>query len=94
MISKSQLKTIIFIKNHIIEKDQFINELFKQIELYAKDKLSKEKFNDWLDSWEATAELDCDPEASKRIKKAFKNIRSKETSPENWKKFKESLGLH
>ena len=83
MISKSQLNQILFIQKRIVEKDLFINELFKKLELYSQKKLSKEKFNLWLDSWEATAELDCDPEASKRIKKAIRDIKSGKVSHEN-----------
>jgi len=93
MISKSQLKAILFIKRHIIEKDRFINELFKKLELYSQKKLSKEKFNLWLDSWEATAELDTDPEASERIKKALREIKSGKARHKNWKEFKQSIGL-
>ena len=93
MISKSQLNKIIFIKKYIVEKDLFINELFKKLELYSQKKLSKEKLNDWLDSWEATAELDQDPKASQRIKKALKEIKSGKTPYKSWKEFKQSIDL-
>ena len=93
MISKPQLNKIIFIKKYIIEKELFINELFKKLELYSQKEISKEKFNTWLDSWEATAELDQDPQTSERIKKALKEIKSGKTPHKNWKEFKESIGL-
>jgi len=93
MISKSQLKKIIFIRKYIIEKELFLNKLFKKLDLYLQKKISKEKFNDWLDSWDATAELDQDPEASKRIKNALKEIKSKKTPHKNWKEFKDSIGI-
>lgn len=93
MISKSQLSKILFIKKYIVERDLFIKELFKNLDLCLNKKLSKEQFDLWLDSWEATAELDQDPEVSKRIKKALKEIKSGKTMHKSWKEFKQSIGL-
>jgi hypothetical protein len=93
MISKSQLKQILFIKSHIKEKDLFIRELFLQIELYLDNKISKDQFIRWIDSWEATAELDLDPKATARIKRALKEIRSGKTQNNGWAEFKHSIGI-
>jgi len=93
MISKFQLTRIIFIKKYIIEKDRFLNELFKKLDLYLNKKITKKEFNFWLNSWEGAAELDQDPKSSQRIKKAFKEIKSGKTPHKTWKDFKQSVGL-
>lgn len=91
MISKSQLKKIIFIQKNIFDKEFFLNDLFKTLNLYLNQKITKEKFNGWLDSWEATAELDMDPDASRRILKSYKEIKAKKTPHKSWEEFKRSI---
>lgn len=93
MITKSQLNRILFIQRYIVDKNSFIKELFRKLEVYSDNKINKDQFNQWLDSWEATAELDQDPEATKRIRIALNEIKSKKTPHKSWKEFKQSMGL-
>jgi len=93
MLSRTQLNKIIFINKNIEEKELFISELFKKLDLFLNNEISNKKFDLWLDSWEAAAELDQDPKAPKRIKGALEEIKSKKTPHKNWKEFKDSLGL-
>ncbi|MCK4905427.1 hypothetical protein KAS42_04210 [bacterium] len=93
MISKSQLNKILFIQKHIVEKELFTSDLFKKLNFFFCNKINTSQFNNWLNSWEATAELDQDPGTSERIKKALKEIKSKRTPHKSWKEFKHSLGI-
>ena len=67
MITKKQINKILFIQECAIDRNLFIKELFKNLSSFNNNKLSKEQFDRWLYSWEATAELDQDPSASIRI---------------------------
>jgi len=93
MILKSQLNKILFIQKHIVEKELFTTELFKKLDLFLNNKINAGQLNNWLDSWEAAAELDQDPKASERIKNALKEIKSKKTPHKSWREFRQSLGI-
>lgn len=93
MILKSGLRKIVFVKKHIRNKKYFVNELFIKIELYAQNELTKEEFNTWLDSWEATAELDRDSESAERITRAYEKIKTGDPSPNKWKEFKDKFEI-
>lgn len=94
MITKSEINKILFIEKYIKKRDLFIKELFKNLTSLKEGKLTREQFNLWLNSWEATAELDKDPNASDRIKKAFNEIKNKRTPDKTWEDFKRSLGIN
>lgn len=55
MVSKSQFNKILFIKKNVIEKELFISKLFQELEFFLNNEISRELFNEWLDSWMATA---------------------------------------
>jgi len=93
MISKSRLNQILFIQKHIQKRDLFISELIEQLDLHSTKKISSDKFYLWLDSWEATAELDRDPGVAERLKKSLRQIKSGKTPHRSWREFKESIGL-
>lgn len=91
MISKSQVRKILFIKENILEKYLFVEILFEQLDEYLKKEISKREFNQWLNSWEAAAELDQDRDAASRIKKAVQEIKLGKTPHKTWEEFKQYL---
>ena len=93
MISKSQLKKIVYIQRNIFDKDHFHDELFRILDLYSNQKITKIQFSSWLDSWEATAELDMDPNTAKRISRSYSEIKLGKTPHKSWEDFKRSVGL-
>lgn len=93
MISKAQLEQISFIYENIVEKDYFSGCLVKKLVALRNDKLSKTEFNAWLESWAATAELDQDRECARRIRGAYRQVKSRSTKYKTWEQFKSSVGL-
>lgn len=93
MIAKSELNKILFIEKYVHKREVFIKELFKSLNLLKDGKLTKEQFSSWLNSWEARAELDKDPNASDRIKKAYREIKSQKTPHKTWEDFKRHIGI-
>lgn len=91
MITRAQIKQIVFIEKNIFNKELFRKSLIKQFDLYEREKISRDAFNRWLDAWSATAELDLDPTASARIRSAYREVRSGKSPCKTWKDFKASL---
>ena len=89
MISKAQLDQISFIYENIVEKDYFSSCLVKKLLAFQNNKRSRAEFNSWLDSWAATAELDQDRECARRIRGAYKQVKSKSTKYKSWEQFSE-----
>lgn len=93
MISKRNLKVINYTYENIKNKTLFINELMKTLKKIEKGKISNIDFEEWLFSWEATAELDKDPKIAQRVNKAYREIKTRGNDPHGWDKFKRKLGL-
>lgn len=93
MISKTQLNQIAFIYDNIKNREYFIKVFFGQIKKLRNDKLSKTEFANWLDSWEATAELDRVPDKAKKIRRSFNRLKKKNNKLKKWEDFIQSVGI-
>jgi len=93
MIGKPQVTKIVFVKNNISKPRPFQEDLLDKLEGLCCGKISRIQFNQWLDSWVATAELDMDKNAAARIRKSVLEIKCKKTPYATWTDFKRSVGL-
>ncbi|MCK4404326.1 MAG: hypothetical protein KAW02_04480 [candidate division Zixibacteria bacterium] len=86
---KSKICSILL---RVDNKEAFLDALVESL-IFLLEEKNTQQFEETLEIWEASAEIDNIPGAKKRIGKAYKQYNTDKKVSRNWQRFKKQIGI-